>query len=118
MIMSNMTQINSYLVIKKLHFNLVSRERFCFMSIKVKKKLGERVVQISDELNIPRITVERVIRSYLDSLVESAKNGETIIIDNIMSIKLVENEYTGNITLRGRVSPALKNKIYVINKES
>ena len=115
--MSNMMQINSYLVIKKLHFNLVSREG-CFMSIKVKKKLGERVVQISDELNIPRITVERVIRSYLDSLVESAKNGETIIIDNIMSIKLVENEYTGNITLRGRVSPALKNKIYVINKES
>lgn len=87
------------------------------MSIKVKKKLGERVVKISDDLNIPRITVERVIRSYLDSLVESAKDGETIVIDNIMSIKLVKNKETGNITLRGRVSPSLKNKIYVKNEE-
>ena len=82
------------------------------MGIKVKKKLGERVVKISNQLNIPRVTVESVIRAYLDDLVESAKNGETIVIDNIMSIKLVENENTGDIRLRGRVSPALKNKLY------
>jgi nucleoid DNA-binding protein len=83
------------------------------MGIKIKRKLGERIVKISDELNIPRITVERVIRSYLDGLVESAKEGETIVIDNIMSIKLVENVETGDIKLRGRVSPSLKNKLYV-----
>lgn len=83
------------------------------MGIKVKRKLGERVVKISDALNIPRITVESVIRAYLDDLVESAKNGETIVIDNIMSIKLVENIDTGEVRLRGRVSPALKNKLYV-----
>lgn len=83
------------------------------MSIKIKRKLGERIVKISDELNIPRITVERVIRSYLDSLVDSAKEGETIVIDNIMSIKLVENKETGEVRLRGRVSPALKSKLYV-----
>lgn len=83
------------------------------MGIKIKRKLGERIVKISDELNIPRITVERVIRSYLDGLVESAKEGETIVIDNIMSIKLVENAETGDIKLRGRVSPSLKNKLYV-----
>lgn len=82
------------------------------MSIKFKRKLGERIVKISDELNIPRITVERVIRAYLDGLVDSAKEGETIVIDNIMSIKLVENE-AGEIRLRGRVSPALKSKLYV-----
>ena len=83
------------------------------MGIKIKRKLGERVVKISDELNIPRITVESVIRAYLDDLVDSAKKGETIVIDNIMSIKLVENKETGEIRLRGRVSPALKNKLYV-----
>lgn len=82
------------------------------MGIKVKRKLGQRIVQISEELNIPRVTVESVIRSYLDSLVESAQNGETIVIDNIMSIKLVEDDDTGNVRLRGRVSPSLKNKLY------
>lgn len=83
------------------------------MGIKIKRKLGERIVKISTNLNIPRITVERVIRAYLDDLVESAKAGETIVIDNIMSIKLIKNENTGEVKLRGRVSPALKNKIYV-----
>lgn len=87
------------------------------VGIKVKRKLGQRIVQISEELNIPRVTVESVIRSYLDSLVESAQNGETIVIDNIMSIKLVEDSETGNIRLRGRVSPSLKNKLYTNNVE-
>lgn len=86
------------------------------MGIKIKRKLGERIVKISDELNIPRITVERVIRAYLDDLVDSAKDGETIVIDNIMSIKLVECE-NGDIKLRGRVSPSLKNKLYVTASE-
>lgn len=82
------------------------------MGIKIKRKLGERIYNISEDLNIPRITVESVIRAYLDSLVESAQDGETIVIDNIMSIKLVENKETGDIKLRGRVSPSLKNKLY------
>ena len=82
------------------------------MGIKIKRKLGERIVSISEELNIPRITVERVVRAYLDGLVESAQDGETIVIDNIMSIKLVEDRDTGNVRLRGRVSPSLKNKLY------
>ena len=82
------------------------------MGIKIKRKLGERIVKISEELNIPRITVERVVRAYLDGLVESAQDGETIVIDNIMSIKLVEDRDTGNVRLRGRGSPSLKNKLY------
>ena len=88
------------------------------MGIKIKRKLGQRILKISEELNIPRITVERVIRAYLDDLVESAKDGETIVIDNIMSIKLVENKETGDIRLRGRVSPALKSQLYVKSDNS
>ena len=88
------------------------------MGIKIKRKLGQRILKISEELNIPRITVERVIRAYLDDLVESAKDGETIVIDNMMSIKLVENKETGDIRLRGRVSPALKSKLYVKSDNS
>ena len=88
------------------------------MGIKIKRKLGQRILKISEELNIPRITDERDIRAYLDDLVESAKDGETIVIDNIMSIKLVENKETGDIRLRGRVSPALKSKLYVKSDNS
>ena len=35
-----------------------------------------------------------------------------------MSIKLVENKETGDIRLRGRVSPALKSKLYVKSDNS
>lgn len=86
-------------------------------SIKIKRKLGERILNISEDLNIPRITVERVIRAYLDSLVDSAYDGETIVIDNIMSIKIVKNPNNGEVRLRGRVSPSLKNKLYVKAKD-
>lgn len=86
-------------------------------SIKIKRKLGERILNISEDLNIPRITVERVIRAYLDSLVDSAYDGETIVIDNIMSIKIVKNPNNGEVRLRGRVSPSLKNKLYVKVKD-
>lgn len=79
------------------------------MGIKVKRSLGERVTKISEELNIPKITVESVLREYLEGLINSAENGETVVIDNIMSIRVIENE-TGRI-LRGRVSPSLKSKV-------
>ena len=79
------------------------------MGIKVKRTLNERVTKISEELSIPKITVESVIREYLDGLIDSAQKGETLIIDNIMSIKVIENE-DGRI-VRGRVSPSLKSKV-------
>ncbi len=78
----------------------------------IKSKLGHRIKSISEELNLPKATVERVIRAYLEGLEKSAMMGETIVIDNIMSIKPVINERDASVRLRGRVSPALKSKIY------
>ena len=80
-------------------------------SIKVKQNLGSRVSDISDKLNIPKNTVESVIREYLGGLIESAEKGETLVIDNIVSIKVIDED--GNKTLRSRVSPSLKNKIKI-----
>ena len=80
------------------------------MGIKVKRTLGERVDKIAKDLNLPKITVESVLRRYLEGLIESSQNGETIVIDNIMSIKVVEDDK--GIRLRGRVSPSLKSKVY------
>ncbi len=78
----------------------------------IKSKLGHRIAVISEDLKLPKATVERVIRAYLEGLETSALNGEVIVIDNIMSIKPVINERDGSVRLRGRVSPAIKNKIY------
>jgi small nuclear ribonucleoprotein (snRNP)-like protein len=80
------------------------------MGIKVKRTLGTRITNISNELNIPKVTVESVIRAYLEGLIESAEQGENIVIDNIMSIKVI-NEPNGSTTVRGRVSPALKSRL-------
>ncbi len=54
--------------------------------MRLKQLLGERVVSISKNLNIPRTTVESVIQEYLKSLEISATKGEKIVIDNIMYI--------------------------------
>lgn len=81
------------------------------MSVKVKRKLGERVLKLSNKLGLPRTTVEQVIKGYLEDLMVSAQNGEDIVIDGIMSIKLLRNSETGNITARGRVSPAFKSRV-------
>lgn len=80
------------------------------MGFKIKRTLGARINKISDELNVPKMTVERILRLYLSDLEESVLNGENIVVDNIMSIKQVK-ESNGEITLRGRVSPALKSKV-------
>ena len=80
------------------------------MGIKVKRTLGTRITNISNELNIPKVTVESVVRAYLEGLIESAEQGESIVIDNIMSIKVI-NGSNGSTTVRGRVSPALKSRL-------
>ncbi len=86
------------------------------MGLRVKRNLGNRVFLIAEKLNIPRVTVERVIKEYLNSLVESGLNGENIVIDNIMSIKLLKDVSSGDILVRGRVSPAFKEKLSDVTK--
>ena len=86
------------------------------MGIRRKRNLGNRAYKISKKLNIPRVTVEMVIREYLDSLTDSALNGENIVINNIMSIKLLKDGDNGGIVARGRVSPVLKNKLQEVEE--
>lgn len=81
------------------------------MSVIIKRSLGQRVYKISEKLGIPKVTVERVIKEYLDSLTESALKGENIVIDNLMSIQVIQDVETGEFFPRGRVSPALKSKL-------
>jgi ribosomal protein L22 len=80
------------------------------MGVKFKRTLGNRAYNIAQELNIPIVTAERVIKAYLNSLIESAQNGEDIVIDNIISIKLLKDS-NGEVKARGRVSPAFKSRL-------
>ena len=80
----------------------------------VKKTLRRRIWLIANDLNIPQVTVENVIRKYLESLADSVISGEDIVIDNIMSIKVIRNT-DGSLTARGRVSPSLRERLN--NKE-
>ncbi len=71
--------------------------------------LQERVKSIADYRNIPKNSVLQILRGYLDSLEQSALAGETIVIDNIVTIKFTT--LCGNIKTYSRVSPYLKNKL-------
>ena len=83
-----------------------------------KKLLGERVYEIAKRNGIPRITVETIIREYLSSLEESAKNGEAIVIDNIVTVSVLRNRDTREIVTRSRVSQSLKSKLVNADLES
>ena len=86
------------------------------MGVKVKNLLGQRVERLSKELGIPKVTVEKVIRGYLGTLTESALKGEDIVIDNIVSIKIYENDL-GDKVGRGRVSTSLKRKLEELEED-
>lgn len=79
--------------------------------IVVKKSLGQRINTISNKTNIPKITVERVIKEYLESLKASIEAGEDIVLDGVVSMKSYVDEETEEIIIRSRASAALKGKI-------
>lgn len=80
----------------------------------VKRSLSSRVRSIAYKQGIPQVTVETVIRDYLESLVELAKQGKTIEINGVAKIK-VEKDETGDYVVRGRVAPALKSRLESIS---
>ena len=91
------------------------------MGIEVKNLLGQRVTAISEELKIPKVTVETVIRGYLNSLTNSVLNGEDIVIDNIVSVKVLVDTDSNELVGRCRLSNSLKSKlekVEVIRKDN
>lgn len=85
------------------------------MGVLVKRTLGRRVKDIAYKHGIPVITVETIIKGYLNSLRESLENGERVVIDGITSISVYKDEKTGEYYVRGRVSSALKERLYAKN---
>lgn len=87
------------------------------MGVHIKRNLAERSRKIALEKGIPIVTVETIIKAYLEDLVTSAVNGERIVIDGITSISIIKDGETGEYYSRGRVSPALKSKLQRLSTE-
>ena len=76
----------------------------------MRKNLTDVTKAIANDLKIPKVTVETVLRCYFNVLTESILAGEDINIPNIMSVKL-KQQADGGVSLRGRVSAVLRAKL-------
>jgi hypothetical protein len=81
------------------------------VGVVIKRSLGQRARVIALRHGIPFVTVETVIKDYLESLAIDAENGERIVIDGITSVTVVRDLNTGELFPRGRVSPALRSRL-------
>ena len=75
----------------------------------VKKTQSARVKEIAMRLDVPEVTVKRIIDEYIESLQKSVMNGEDVEIRGVFSIKA--EDIDGKVIPRGNVSVALKEKI-------
>lgn len=81
------------------------------MGVIIKQTSGLRISNIAARRGIPVLTVETIIKDYLNSLSESLMRGERVVLDGLTSITVVRDQVTGEYTARGRVSPALKSRL-------
>lgn len=74
----------------------------------VRKSFSSEIAEIAAELNIPKATVERVLRTRLAHQVAALKRGESICEEGLFTIKVCYNASDKKYSYRGAVSPALK----------
>lgn len=74
----------------------------------MRKTFGLEVAEIAQELNIPKATVEAVLRSRIKHQIEELKRGNNITVENLFTIKVLTDSVTGERVLRGSVSQTLK----------
>lgn len=73
-----------------------------------RRTFGEEVAEIAAALNLPKATVEAVLRTRYKLQVAALKRGESVTVEGLFNIKTLRDVNTGEISLRGGVSPALK----------
>lgn len=72
------------------------------------------VRDISDKLILPIITVDIVLRGFIEGLLRQAEETGLIDIPNVSAIKVTRSE-DGDLSTRGRVSPALQSKLRLLD---
>ena len=73
-----------------------------------RRTFGEEVSEIAAELNLPKATVEAVLRTRYKLQVAAIMRGEPVTVEGLFNIKVLRDVNTGKLSLRGGVSPALK----------
>lgn len=76
-----------------------------------RKSFSVEVAEIAEELNLPKATVERVLKTRLAHQLEALRCGEPVTEEGLFTIKPHYNDDTGTYTYRGSVSVALKNAL-------
>ena len=74
----------------------------------MRKTFGLEVAEIAQELNIPKATVEAVLRARIKHQIEELKQGNSVTVENLFTIKVITDSVTGEKMLRGSVSQNLK----------
>ena len=75
-----------------------------------KKPFGVQVSEIADELNIPRATVDRVLRKYIENMVSEVQQGNPVAVEGLFSIRC-SYAADNSLILRGAVSQTLRSNI-------
>ena len=73
-----------------------------------RKSFSSEIADIASELNIPKATVERVLRTRLAHQLAALKRGESVCEEGLFTIKVTFNPDTEQYVYRGAVSPALR----------
>ena len=81
---------------------------YIFQQMVVKKTQSARIKEIAKVLDLPEVTVKRVIDEYIASLQYSIIQGEDIEVRGVFQVSA--EEIGGRIVPRGTVSPALKER--------
>ena len=82
-----------------------------------RKSFGAEVAEIAEELNLPKATVERVLRTRQANQIKAIQNGESVTVEGLFNIKVYRDSETGELVLRGGVSTALKESIKDSNRQ-
>lgn len=86
------------------------------MGIKINQTMGKMVLEISENNNLPLITVESILYRYLLRLAEKLEKERSIVIPGITSVKVIYDTENNEYFVRGRVSPALKKRLLQLDE--
>ena len=109
------TEINEYFVRGRVSPALRKRLLQLDENGETNVTLSTSVVRdISDKLILPIITVDVVLRGFIEGLLLQAEETGLIDIPNVSTIRVTRCE-DGDLTTRGRVSPSLQSKLRLLD---
>lgn len=73
--------------------------------------MGRMVLHIAEQNRLPLVTVETILRTYIELLAEKLEVERSVVIPGITSIRVIYDTVDKEYFVRGRVSPALRKRL-------